>query len=73
MWSGVGISTLFLFARLWIRLRVFRKLQPDDPLEIFACILSIANAAIWTAVRKDLYFNLALATGQIKTMPADLF
>lgn len=73
MWSGVGISTLFLFARLWIRLRVFRKLQPDDPLVIFAWILSIANAAIWTAVRKDLYFNLALATGQITTIPADLF
>lgn len=73
MWSGVGISTLFLFARLWIRLRVFCKLQPDDPLVIFAWILSIANAAIWTAVRKDLYFNLALATGQITTMPADLF
>lgn len=73
MWSGVGISTLFLFARLWIRLRVSRKLQPDDPLVIFACILPIANAAIWTAVRKDLYFNLALATGQITTMPADLF
>lgn len=60
---------LALITRTWIRLRVFRRLQPDDPFVILAWLLSVANAAIWTAISEDLYFNLALANGLLPAIP----
>jgi hypothetical protein len=48
---------------------VFHRLQPDDPFVIVAWLLSIANAAIWTAISDDLYFNLALANGLLVEIP----
>lgn len=38
---------------------------------IVAWLLSVCSAAIWTGVRKELYSDLALATGQITEMPPD--
>lgn len=65
LWAGVAISAIFLIARIWIRIRVFGRLQLDDPFVIVAWTFCLINAAIWTAVRDDLYFNLALGSGQI--------
>ncbi|KAF2499667.1 hypothetical protein BU16DRAFT_557980 [Lophium mytilinum] len=71
LWAGVAVSFVFLTARICIRLKVWHRLQPDDPFVILAWVLSVANAAIWTHVRKELYFDLALATGQVNAIPAD--
>ncbi|KAF2691969.1 hypothetical protein K458DRAFT_325744 [Lentithecium fluviatile CBS 122367] len=71
LWAGVAISLIFLIARIWIRLKVFRRLQPDDPFVLTAWLLALAHAVIWTAVSKELYFNLDLATGRITNLPPD--
>ncbi|KAH7096036.1 hypothetical protein FB567DRAFT_514057 [Paraphoma chrysanthemicola] len=73
LWAGVGVSFVFLILRTWIRIKVFRRLQADDPFVVLAFLLSVANAAIWTYIADDLYFNLALSNGLIpvQSIPAN--
>ncbi|KAF2464158.1 uncharacterized protein BDR25DRAFT_272125 [Lindgomyces ingoldianus] len=71
LWAGVAISLVFVAVRLWIRIRVFRRLQLDDPFVIAAWLLSVANAAIWTAISREIYFDSDLANSRLEQIPPD--
>jgi hypothetical protein len=69
LWTGVATSSVFLTVQMWIRLKVFRRLQPSDPFVIVAWLLSICTAAIQTAISADLSLNLALANSLLVEIP----
>ncbi|KAF2235505.1 hypothetical protein EV356DRAFT_566389, partial [Viridothelium virens] len=69
MWGGAAISSLFVFARLAIRLKAFRRLYSDDGLVVLAWISSLGACVLWQMVVDDLYNQYKLSTGQLALTP----
>ena len=65
MWAGVAISFCFLIFRLYVRLKLFRRLHIEDPLVLAAWLMNLAYAVLWQKNANKLYFVLAVERGQI--------
>lgn len=70
-WAGVAISFGFLLFRIYVRLRIFRRLFIDDPFLIAAWLMTLANAIIWQVTVEPLYLTVGLVSGQITSPPQD--
>jgi hypothetical protein len=58
--------------RVYVRIKVFRKLSTDDYLVFLAWLLALVNAAIWQARAKQLYLGISISSGQTSVLPLDL-
>jgi len=58
--------------RVYVRIKVFRKLSTDDYLVFLAWLLALVNAAIWQARAKQLYLGISLSSGHTRVFPLDL-
>ncbi|KAL1961853.1 hypothetical protein VTN77DRAFT_977 [Rasamsonia byssochlamydoides] len=72
LWVSVGLSFVFLVARLGIRFRLSRRWRADDAFVLAAWLLSLGNTCIWTTVYKQTYIVLRVARGDITTIPANI-
>ncbi|MCJ1431731.1 hypothetical protein MMC27_001086 [Xylographa pallens] len=54
-------------------MKVFHRLSVDDGFLLAAWIMSLANASIWQAARKQLYLGVAVSSGQSVALPTDFF
>ena len=71
MWAGVAISSGFLVFRIYVRLKIFRRLFSDDPLVIAGWLMTLANAVVWQMNTGPLYLTIAVNSGEIITLPLD--
>jgi len=55
LWAGTGLALCFLVFRIFVRVRVFRKLFADDFLVIGAWLIMLTNAIIWQTQYKIVY------------------
>lgn len=62
IWSGLGISVLFVSIRLFARFKVFGRLYADDAIVIFALSLALASAIVSQIFAESL-FQLMLVLG----------
>jgi hypothetical protein len=69
MWGGEAVGSLFVFLRLAIRMKSFRKLFADDYLVILSWIYSIACCGIWQIGSRGLYDQYKLTTGELIITP----
>ncbi|KAH6669839.1 hypothetical protein B0J14DRAFT_486176 [Halenospora varia] len=72
LWACVGISLAFILFRAYTRLRIFHKFAADDYLLAIAWLTSVTIAGIWQVRATELYFGIALASGQATHFPTDL-
>jgi hypothetical protein len=72
LWGGVGLGFIFLIARSYIRLAVFRRLYADDALVWAAWAMTLANAIIWQSASGDMYLMLRVSSGVSPVIPANL-
>ncbi|OCK82942.1 hypothetical protein K432DRAFT_274115, partial [Lepidopterella palustris CBS 459.81] len=72
LWAGVIISSFFLIARIWIRIRILHRFQADDIFVISSWLLALANAAIWQAIWPQLYLTIDIGSGRLTQYPANL-
>ena len=70
IWAVTAIALPFVPFRLYVRLRVFRRLFADDAFVVLAYILLLAFACFWQTYAKDLYTVYDVATG-VKAPGAD--
>ena len=70
-WAGVAVSFGFLLFRIYVRLKIFRRLFIDDPFLIAAWLMTLANAIIWQVNVRPLYLTIGVASGQITSLPPD--
>ena len=71
LWAGVAISFGFFMFRIFVRVKVFRRLFPDDALVLAAWLMMIAYAAIWQWCGDQLYLSVAVASGKLLMPPPD--
>ena len=57
--------------RIFVRVKVFRRLFPDDALVLAAWLMLIAYAAIWQWCGNQLYLSIAVASGRLLMPPPD--
>jgi hypothetical protein len=69
MWGGEAVGSLFVFMRLAIRMKSFRKLYTDDFMVLFAWVCSMAGCAIWQMGARGLYDQYLLTTGDLIPTP----
>jgi hypothetical protein len=69
MWGGEAIGSLFVFMRLAIRVKSFRKLFADDFMVILSWVCSMACCAIWQIGSRGLYDQYLLTTGELVPTP----
>jgi hypothetical protein len=72
LWAGVVLSLAFVLFRVYVRIKVFRKLSTDDYFVILAWLLGLVNTAIWQASAHQLYLGISLSSGQTQVIPPDL-
>ncbi|MCJ1348459.1 hypothetical protein MMC31_006691, partial [Peltigera leucophlebia] len=72
LWAGVVLSLTFLLTRVYIRFKVFHKLSTDDYFLITAWVMALVNATIWQVRWKELYFGIAIASGQATVIPTNI-
>lgn len=73
-WGGVAITALVFAFRIYVRLRLFRRLFADDALVLIAWLMLASNALIWQLNQDDLYTTIAVLAGQqipSKSFPRD--
>ncbi|CAF9936601.1 MAG: hypothetical protein HETSPECPRED_010382 [Heterodermia speciosa] len=71
LWAGVVVSFCFFMFRIFVRIKVFRRLFPDDALVLAAWFMLIAYAAIWQWCGDQLYLSVAVASGKLLMPPPD--
>lgn len=69
MWGGEALATVFVFARLGIRIRSFRKLYSDDIMVILSWVCSMAGCIIWQMIVRGLYDQYKLSAGELQMTP----
>ena len=65
VWIGVSIAVIFTLLRGWIRIRFNGRFQLDDVFVIFALLLLIASAVMYTVILKPVYQLSRVASGMI--------
>lgn len=61
MWATVGVSLVFLVARLGIRLKIAGNLAADDVFVLIAWVISLANSCLWTVIYEDMYRTINIS------------
>lgn len=64
-WGCVGVSLVFLVFRLYVRLRVFRRVFDDDILVILTWLMLLTTAMIWPVKNtlEPIYVSYRVAFG----------
>lgn len=57
--------------RIYVRIRVFRKLSIDDYFVILAWLLALVNTTLWQTSADQLYLGIAISSGQTQVIPPD--
>jgi hypothetical protein len=65
VWSGIGIATFFLAARIWIRMTKIRRLAIDDYFVMAAWLFLLMNGILQSLQNPDIY-NVVINTVRIK-------
>ncbi|RFU24353.1 hypothetical protein B7463_g11986, partial [Scytalidium lignicola] len=65
IWAGVAIATTFIALRGFLRVKYYGRFQLDDFFAVFAYLLLIALAVLYTLGHKDLFYVLRIAAGQL--------
>ena len=65
------MSLGFLIFRIYVRLKIFRRIFIDDPFVIAAWLMTVANAAIWQAAVGPLYLTVGVTNSQITVPPSE--
>lgn len=60
LWGATAITALFVMFRVFVRIKVFRKLWADDALVIFAWLLLLITAVLWQTQFEALYTQFEL-------------
>ena len=69
MWSSVGVASLFFVIRIYLRLKIMRRLAIDDAFLLVAWITAIANTSIWQATWRGVYFDVKVTHKQLSALP----
>ena len=72
LWTGVAVSLSFYIFRIWVRVKIFRRLFPDDAFVLAAWLMATAYAAIWQWCGSQLYISIAVASGKLLKPPPDI-
>ena len=51
--------------RVYVRLKIFRRLHIEDPFVLAAWLMNLANTIVWQKTAKKLYSVIAVESGQI--------
>ncbi|KAK0112797.1 hypothetical protein ONS95_014529 [Cadophora gregata] len=70
VWFGVASAVCFTAIRGWIRIKYDGRVKLDDILVVFALLLLIASAIMYTIILKPLYTMSRVAAG-LSPMPMD--
>ncbi|KAF7955580.1 hypothetical protein EAE96_004506 [Botrytis aclada] len=68
-WGCTAISLLFVAFRIWVRIRTFKRLSPDDFCVIVAWLLLLSCATICQKISKDMYEMLGVLNGDLFPPP----
>ncbi|CAD6588374.1 MAG: hypothetical protein ASARMPRED_003539 [Alectoria sarmentosa] len=71
LWAGVAVSFCFLTFRVYVRLKIFRRLHIEDPFVLAAWLMNLANTIVWQKTAKKLYSVIAVESGQIFMPPPE--
>ena len=71
IWAVTAVAFPFVPFRLYVRLRVFRRLFTDDAFVVLAYILLLVYACFWQIYAKDLYIVFDVAAG-LETPDTDI-
>ncbi|MCJ1307638.1 hypothetical protein MMC25_001285 [Agyrium rufum] len=71
LWAGVVVSFAFLVFRVYVRLKVFKKLFVDDTFLVAAWLMQIGNATVWQLVVDQMYMVIAVQDNQTTAPPPD--
>ena len=69
LWSGLGASLCFITFRLFVKLKSFRTLHPDDFLAIIAWVMLLAVVILCQTQAKTLYEQYAIISGRKPSTP----
>ncbi|RAH63771.1 uncharacterized protein BO66DRAFT_444629 [Aspergillus aculeatinus CBS 121060] len=69
LWTFTASSTIFVVARIVIRLKTFRRLFVDDFFVLLAWILSVITGIVWRIESPVLYEMYALSAGKTPLTP----
>ena len=59
------MSFCFFMFRIFVRVKIFRRLFPDDALVLAAWLMNIGYAAVWQWCGNQLYLSIAVASGKL--------
>ena len=57
--------------RVYVRLKIFRRLHIEDPFVLAAWLMNLANTIVWQMTAKKLYSVIAVESGQIFMPPSE--
>ena len=69
LWGATAVSALFVVFRVFVRIKVFRRLWVEDALVIFAWLLLLISAIIWQTQVEALYTQFKMLTGAVLPTP----
>ena len=69
LWAATAFSACFVVFRIFVRIKVFRRLWIEDVLVIFAWALLLITAVMWQTQVDALYTQFKLLTGAVLPTP----
>ena len=69
LWGATAVSALFVVFRVFVRIKVFRRLWVEDAFVIFAWLLLLITAIIWQTQVEALYIQFKLLSGAVLPTP----
>ena len=69
LWGATAVSALFVVFRVFVRIKVFRRLWVDDALVVFAWLLLLITAILWQTQVEALYTQYKLLSGAVLPTP----
>jgi len=72
VWTFVALSLVFLGVRCLIKIKMFKRIGPDDVIAIAAWLMFLSDVTLWTALSPRLYENYAMLQGKGPTDEAGM-
>ena len=69
LWGATAISAMFVVFRVFVRIKVFRKIWVDDVLVVFAWLLLLITAILWQTQIEALYIQFELLAQTVLPTP----
>ncbi|KAL8671172.1 MAG: hypothetical protein Q9168_004325 [Polycauliona sp. 1 TL-2023] len=69
LWGATAVSAVFVLFRIFVRLKVFRRLWVDDAMVILAWVLLLISAILWQTQVDALYTQHKLVAGTVYPTP----